>query len=651
MIVEVYDLECLSNLFTYTGYIPHTNEWFQYVIADWRNDSQQLYDHLTRGNFIMCGFNNNAYDYPLLHHFLRHFKGEYEYKSGLDVATALYDKSQYLIEEQFTEVKKPFIPQIDLYKIFHYNNKARRCSLKDLEIAMRMENVEEMPIHHTHWCNKEDCKLILAYNMNDVEATYRFLLVTLGKTDYPLYKGKNKLQLRFDLNKKFGANVTNMGDVPMGEELMLQLYSRAVGINPYELKRLGGTPRSEIKLKDCIPSWCSIKSKEFNTFLNKIKSTTIKGEKGEFSYSVIFHENKFDFGIGGAHSSIKPGVYESDDYWRIVDFDISSLYPSVAKSLGLYPAHLGPEFMQLYSQFIDKRIAEKHKPKSERDNVLIEGFKLILNGTYGKSNEDKSFLYDPLYTFSTTIAGQLFICMWCERMVEVCPELVFLQTNTDGVTVRIPRSSLEAIRKVNEQLTKETTLVIEEAFYSKMFLRDVNNYGAIYEDSTPDNEHIKLKGDFEIDKEFHKDPSMRIVPLAVKNYFVYGIPVEKTIKENRDIFNFCMRLKTNSACTPYFKYFDNNKINNRPLNRTTRYYISNKPIGLNPELEHGTIYKQFNDGRIIGVNIGYSATIFNKFIKLDNWEDYHIDYNFYIAEANKLKNPLAIKQFDLFSSI
>ena len=59
--------------------------------------------------------------------------------------------------------------------------------------------------------------------------------------------------------------------------------------------------------------------------------------------------------------------------------------------------------IKLYSQFIDARIAEKHKPKAERDNVLIEGYKLLLNGTYGKSNENTSFMYDPLYTFKTTI--------------------------------------------------------------------------------------------------------------------------------------------------------------------------------------------------------------------------------------------------------
>jgi hypothetical protein len=37
----------------------------------------------------------------------------------------------------------------------------------------------------------------------------------------------------------------------------------------------------------------------------------------------------------------------------------------------------------------------------------------------------------------------------------------------------IPRSQLETIRAVNTQLTKETSLVIEESFYTKMVVRDV----------------------------------------------------------------------------------------------------------------------------------------------------------------------------------
>ena len=46
--------------------------------------------------------------------------------------------------------------------------------------------------------------------------------------------------------------------------------------------------------------------------------------------------------------------------------------------------------------------------------------------------------------------------------------------------------------------------------------------------------------------------------------------------------------------------------------------------------------------------MGYSAVLFNKAIRLDNWEDYKIDYNFYITEANKLKNPLIMKELNLF---
>ena len=641
MILEVYDLESLSNLFTYTGYRSKTDTWYQYVICQWRNDAKLLYEHLTEEKFVQCGFNDLAYDYPLLHHFLRHWKGEYEYFDGQELAQALYAKSQYLIEEAFTEVKKPLIPQIDLYKIWHYNNKARSCNLKQLEIAMRMDDVEEMPIHHTHWCQKGDEKQVLAYNKWDVYATYKFLLVTLGKTDYPLYKGENKLQLRNDLNKKFHVNVTNMGDVPMGEELMLQLYCRETGQNPYYLKKSGGTPREIINLKECIPFWCNLETKEFNKFLSQIKQKSIKGEKGEFQFSVIYHNYKFDFGLGGSHGSIEPGVYESDNDWIIVDYDVASLYPSIAKSLKLYPEHLGIPFLHQYVGFIDTRLKEKSKPKYERDNVLIKGYKLIVNGAYGKSNEEKSFLYDPLYTFKTTIAGQIFICMWSERMVKAVPELIFIQTNTDGQTIKIPRKKLDLIRKVNEQLTKETGLVIEEAFYSKMFIRDVNNYGAVYEDSTKENEHIKLKGDFEIDKEFHKDSSMRIVPLAVKNYFVYGIPIEKTIKNDRDIFNFCMQLKTNSSSNAFFRHLIDGELVDEPLHRMTRYLIGN---GKNS----GILLKKFQDGRINGVNVGYSAILFNKVYKLDNWNDYNLDYKFYITEANKLKNPLITKELSLF---
>ena len=55
MIVEVYDLESLSNLFTYTGYVPKEDKWYQFVICGWRNDAKELYEHLTKEKFVQCG--------------------------------------------------------------------------------------------------------------------------------------------------------------------------------------------------------------------------------------------------------------------------------------------------------------------------------------------------------------------------------------------------------------------------------------------------------------------------------------------------------------------------------------------------------------------------------------------------------------------
>ena len=79
---------------------------------------------------------------------------------------------------------------------------------------------------------------------------------------------------------------------------------------------------------------------------------------------------------------------------------------------------------------VKTRLIEKAKPKDQRDNVIINGFKLALNGSYGKTGEETSFLYDPLYKYKTTIAGQLFICMWLERMCNQLNSVEIIQVNT-----------------------------------------------------------------------------------------------------------------------------------------------------------------------------------------------------------------------------
>jgi hypothetical protein len=282
---------------------------------------------------------------------------------------------------------------------------------------------------------------------------------------------------------------------------------------------------------------------------------------------------------------------------------------------------------------------EKHKPKKERDFVIVEGFKLAANGFYGKSNSEDSYAYDPFYSLRTTVSGQIMISMWIEKLVKNIPNLTILQVNTDGVSLLFPRKYHQIAIDVTDEMTKITGLTYEFNEYKKMVIRDVNNYSAQY---SIDNK-IKHKGAFEIEKELHKDPSMKIVSIALEKYFFEGVPVRQTIENHSNIYDFCLRLKLNSQFKGQYNYIDqSNGVPEKKtieLGKNTRYYISNKG---------GSLYKLKNENRkLTGVSVGFVTTLFNKYIEKP-MRDYDINYQFYIMECNKIINQIENNQLTLF---
>lgn len=312
MVAEIYDLELITNLFTYTGIRYDTEVISQFVISDYRNDVDLLYNHITSDkNLLQVGFNNETFDYPILHYFIKNYR-RLQHLTGYELANRLYIEAQRLINsKEYTGIqdKYKYIKQLDLFRIWHYNNPARKTSLKDLEFAMCMPNIEEMPVAHNSFCRECDIQLVLEYNLNDVVTTLKFLKTTLGLTDYSLYKGKNKIALRAQLSSKFNIKCLNLPDVRIGETLMLNLYAKSTNQSMYDIKSLR-TPRDEIVLEECIPTWCNLRTNEFKKFLNVLENTIITNDK--FEHSVIYHGIKFDFGLGGTHGCIKPGIYTSD---------------------------------------------------------------------------------------------------------------------------------------------------------------------------------------------------------------------------------------------------------------------------------------------------------------------------------------------------
>ena len=85
--------------------------------------------------------------------------------------------------------------------------------------------------------------------------------------------------------------------------------------------------------------------------------------------------------------------------------------------------------MEVYNNIFQER---KKIPKANPINYV---FKIILNSTYGLSNEPNSYLYDPLFTMSITLNGQLLILKLVEMLILAMPEIVIYQENTDGISI------------------------------------------------------------------------------------------------------------------------------------------------------------------------------------------------------------------------
>lgn len=606
----VYDIETLSNLFTYVAINPQSKAQYKFVIWDKENQFIDFIKHLANCKG-MIGFNNLNFDYPVLHYLIEN-REQFAHLSGKQLAKKIYKKAQETIEREYSAIKdeEVIIPQLDLFRIWHYDNKARMTSLKKLEIALNFPNVQDMPYHHTYEVTtSQEVEDILNYNINDVEATDMFY-----------EKTKDKIELRKGLLSKYGLQCLNYPDSKIGEQLMLKLYCKFTG-EKEELVKRKRSHRSIFNFADCVPDYINYHTPDFNQLFDYIKSIQVRELKNSFKYSFDFGGFTFDLGTGGIHGCIKPGVYETDDEYIVVDADVASLYPSLAITNNLYPEHLGEEFSKIYEDGIVKPRLEAKKNK---DMVMADGFKLSANSVYGKSNSEYSFLYDPLYTLKTTLAGQLALCMLSEMIMTRVPDITMLQINTDGLTVRMPIKHKRLYWDICREWEAISGLVLEYVAYSKMIIRDVNNYIAVSM-----NGKVKYKGAFKPnhemykDGEYHKSFSQGIVPLAVSDYFLKNIPVEETIKNNTNIYDFCKTFNASHGWVCETVLPDGTE--QKKEQKTNRYYLSRS----------GKIFRKLKDDRVIEVESNKLVTIFNTYIDKP-MVDYDIDYDYYVDECYKI---------------
>lgn len=629
--IEVYDIEVFPNFFSYTGINIQTNKITQYKVSSnlGVNQLNDLMCHLLSLN-AMIGFNNVNYDYPILHYLTQHI-GMLNKLSADKLTYLIYLRSQQIIESEYSAIrnKDVTIPQVDLYRINHFDNKAKRTSLKDLEIVMQFAKVEDLPYAYNHMLTLDEENKVYSYNVNDVLATFEFYR-----------KCSENIKLRQELGKQFGLNLINHNDPKIGAEIFAKYICEELLIDMIELKEMK-TERPSIALRDCILPSIQFVSNIFNSFLQQLKNTTITKTKQAFSKSIIFNNFQYDFGTGGIHGCIKAGIYKENTDNIIMSCDVTSLYPRLAILNGFYPEHLGKGFIDIYDRIFRLRDTakktwqthDKQGMKDDRNKSINEGLKLALNGVYGKSNDQYSFFYDPKFTMQITINGQLLLTMLAEKLS--IAGFKILMINTDGLECVVPRDELLIYHTICGKWQQLTKLNLEFDQYSKLIIRDVNNYIGVYTSGKK-----KYKGAFEIEKAFHKDPSNKIRTIALSKYFTEGVPIEETIKFHTNILDFCSRFKATKGWRSELRTVNKDStLTIDKCQKTNRYFISNKG---------GTYLKIHEDGREGQIEASWYSTILNNYDKTKSIEDYNINYDYYIYETNKIINVIEDKQLTLF---
>ena len=568
--VIIYDIETLKEYFLVVCLIPG-EPYRAFKLNKWENNLDAFARFAEEhSDYYWVGYNNLRFDSQVVEWILRNHDNWHEL-SNLEITAKIAQKAADVIHDANFDVFPEYresdlsLKQIDLFKVHHFDNKNRRVSLKRLEFEMDLENIEEMPIHHAKEnMTEEDVKITTEYCFNDVWATYQFYLVTIGQTEHPLYKGNDQLQLRLDIESEFGIKCLNYSDSKIGDEIIKKYYCEEKGI-PYSELPKKGTFRN-VNVKNCIASYVTFQTPQLQQFLKDIKKVVLK-INDDFKEEIHFYGNTYSFMKGGLHTENKPKVFEATEDVLIVDWDVSSYYPAIIINNGRYPKHLGKEFLRGYQKMFEKRL--ELKPLAKKDKKIkgiVGALKLAVNSVYGKSSDMQNWIYDRQLTMFTTITGELSLMMLIEAYE--LAGINIISANTDGVTIMVKKKLIDKMHQINKWWMDLTQYELERADYQKIIFSTVNDYIAIKTDG-----EIKKKGDFLTDFELHKNKSARIVPMALEQYYIHNIPVEHTIRNHNNVFDFCMRQKASKDF--HYEGWNRARGEKTVYNKLIRYYVSN----------------------------------------------------------------------------
>jgi hypothetical protein len=661
--IGVWDIETLKELFDIGVYDPDTKEWIEFQVSKYRNDLFSIIKLYQDSPFdYWVSFNGINFDHQVMEFIVKNYEKWIDFEP-LQITGKIHDFVQRMIDDQNYGITPPFkesnflCKPIDVFRIHHFNNEARRVSLKWCEFMMNMD-VEEMPIHHSKTeLTEEEISQIQSYRRKDVLATLALFYITLGQVDKVSeivfettfikqnlkelsdYLGKNKIQDRFDVIEETGMNCLNWDDVKIGEEWNKlnykeiekikddnQLFSRKI-VYPFGKK-----------FKNYFPKSMDFQTEKYKNFIENIGNQYVKNEKQEFKIKIqdLYHT----FAKGGIHVMSSNRKIICPNRWILRDCDVGGQYPNFIIKEKIHPPSLKPTIITIASQNVEKRTyykkAAQELEKSGEDKVkarkykgLQEMLKLCNNGgLFGKLGQEGSFLHYPEGLLRVCIGNEIEILMLME-MFEL-NNFNIIASNTDGLVVMFPKEKEEEYFEICNWWENKVGNIkggkLEFTDFEEIYEESVNHYIGKKLDG-----ECKKKGRFVTNFELYKNKSARIIPLALEEYFINKKDPIRFITEHKNIFDFCIAKKATGQM--YYEEIISEK-EVKTHKKLIRYFVSEngnvfKKRGLNSKDDEVDAYCEApnKDFPWLGEP---KLTYFNKAFLSDN---YKIDYKYYIIKV------------------
>ena len=335
----VMDYETLINMFGAVFQHYKTDETKTFVVHRLRNDISELVKFLNENvenKEWHISYNGLNFDAQITEFILAN-QEELVLGDPMHIAHKIYNFAQSVIERTGNNEFPPYAPhelsihQVDVFKLNHWDNPAKRSSLKWIQYSMDWFNIQEMPIHHSTYIHTQaQVKEVMEYCVNDVRSCKQIMELS-----------KSQINLRGSLSKEYSINLYSASEPKIAKDLFLLFLSQKTGIKKSELKSLR-TSRDRIVVKDIILPYIKFERKEFQDILTNFRELIIdpNNTKSGFKYSMTHKSVRTDFGLGGVHGARSSGVYTAKDGMIIMTSDVTSFYPNLAIRNGWSPAHL-----------------------------------------------------------------------------------------------------------------------------------------------------------------------------------------------------------------------------------------------------------------------------------------------------------------------